>query len=443
MRGHSILNNAGAHVRVVAAHVVSQVLYAGRSLKAELTIARAEFPDSRDKALLEAMCLAVIRHRRSLEYALSKFLQKSVQTQDSVLHCLLLLGLAQLHLLKMSEHAAVSASVDAAKQMGKHSRAGLLNAVLRRSLREGLTISSDFANNSNHPDWLLKQLQLDWPEDWQTIVQANNEQAPLWIRINGAKIVRHEYAAMLDLEGVAYSTPTFAEQAICLEQSIAPMRLPGWHEGLLTVQDVSAQLAVAGLAVKPDMQVLDMCAAPGGKSAQLAQTPLESLVLLDIYENRLQKISDLFERLQLTSNHVQFISCDASMPLSAELPQRYDAILLDAPCSATGIIRRQPDVKWHRQPKDIDQLNTLQWRLLKNAWRYLKPGGRLLYSTCSVLKAENSLLLDSFLKQNTDASALPLDAKFGRVSGVGRQRLPGEDGGDGFFYALLEKYSNE
>jgi 16S rRNA (cytosine967-C5)-methyltransferase len=439
MRGHYVLNNSGANVRAAAAHVVTQVLSGGRSLKAELGITRAEFSDSRDKAFLEAMCLAVIRHRRSLEFALSKFLQKSVQRQDPLLHSLLLVGLAQLHLLKMQEHAAVSASVDAARQLGKHSRAAMLNAVLRRSLREGLTVSSDAAVNSNHPDWLLKQLQTDWPEDWQSIVQANNEQAPLWIRVNGAKNSREEYAELLNLEGVAHSVPAFAEQAICLEQSIAPMRLPGWQEGLITVQDVSAQLAVTALAVEPGMRVLDMCAAPGGKSAQLAQTPLDALVLLDIYENRLHKISDLFQRLQLNTDNVQFISCDASLPLPDELPQLYDAILLDAPCSATGIIRRQPDVKWHRQPKDIDQLNTLQWRLLKNAWRHLKPGGKLLYSTCSVLKAENANLLDSFLKQNTDAKALPLAARFGRASGIGRQRFPGEDAGDGFFYALLEK----
>lgn len=439
MHGPYSLNNSGANVRASAAHVVTQVLSGGRSLKAELSVARTEYSDSRDKAFLEAMCLAVIRNRRSLEYALSKFLQKSVQRQDPLLHSLLLVGLAQLHLLKMSEHAAVSASVDAARLLGKHSRAGMLNAVLRRSLREGLTVSSYYAINSNHPDWLLKQLQRDWPEDWQSIVQANNEQAPLWIRVNGAKNNRAEYVALLDQEQLIYSAPTFAEQAICLEQSIAPMRLPGWQQGLVTVQDVSAQLAGEALMLKPGMVVLDMCAAPGGKSAQLAQTSVETLVLLDVYENRLQKINELFNRLQLPTHQVQFVSCDASMPLPNELPQLYDAILLDAPCSATGIIRRQPDVKWHRQAKDIDHLNTLQWKLLKNAWRYLKPGGQLLYSTCSVLKAENSLLLDSFLKQNSDAHAMPLHEKFGRVSGVGRQRFPGEEGGDGFYYALFQK----
>jgi 16S rRNA (cytosine967-C5)-methyltransferase len=433
------LNIPGANLRAVAAHVITEVLFEGRSLKAELGNARIEFTDSRDKALLEAICFAVIRQRRSLEFALNKFLQKSVQRQDPLLHSLLLVGLAQLHLLKLSEHAAVSASVDAARLLNKDSRAGMLNAVLRRSLREGLSVSTDLSVQCNHPDWLIKQLQTDWPDHWQSILQANNEQAPLWIRVNGAKITREKYCAMLEEANIAYHLPDFADQAICLEQSIAPMRLPGWQEGLLAVQDVSAQLAVEALDVKPGMVVLDMCAAPGGKSAQLAQYGLSQLVLLELYENRLLKIQELFERLQLNSEYIEFESGDASLPLPENLPQQYDAILLDAPCSATGIIRRQPDVKWHRVPKDIDHLNTLQWRLLKNAWRHLKPGGRLLYSTCSVLKAENALLVDSFLKQNPDAIALPLKASFGHESGVGRQRFPGEEGGDGFYYALLQK----
>ncbi|MBP7370248.1 MAG: 16S rRNA (cytosine(967)-C(5))-methyltransferase RsmB [Arenimonas sp.] len=433
------MNNPGANLRAVAAQVIAHVLYEGRSLKAELGNARIEFTDSRDKALLEAICFDVIRQRRSLEFALSKFLQKSVQRQDPVLHCLLLVGLAQLHHLKLSEHAAVSSSVDAARLLGKHSRAGMLNAVLRRSLREGLTVSADSAVQCNHPDWLIKQIQTDWPDHWQAIMQANNEQAPLWIRVNDTKISREKYSVMLDEAQIKYSVPDFVTQAICLDQSIAPTRLPGWQEGLFAVQDVSAQLAVQALAVKSGMTVLDMCAAPGGKSAQLAQSGLSKLVLLELYENRLSKIIDLFERLQLSTENVHFETGDAALPLPEHLPQQFDAILLDAPCSATGIIRRQPDVKWHRQPKDIDHINTLQWRLLKNAWRHLKPGGRLLYSTCSILKSENSALLDSFLKQNPDATALPLEETFGKVSGIGRQRFPGENAGDGFFYALLER----
>lgn len=433
------MSQTGASVRASAARVITQVLAQGRSLKTELGLARQDLDDSRDKALLEAICLTVVRHRRSLEFALSQFLQKGLQRQDPLCHSVILVGLAQLHHLKLSEHAAVSATVEAARLLGKQSRAALVNAVLRRSLRDGLAVSKDFAIANNHPDWLLKQLQLDWPEHWQSIVEANNQQAPLWLRVNGTQTTRAQYGSLLAENNVLFTASELHEQALSIDQAVSPTRLPGWLEGMIAVQDLSAQLTALALDIKPGMTVLDMCAAPGGKSAQLAEVDGVRLVLLDKEPVRLKKVHDLFDRLQLDSASVQTCAADASLALPDELPQQYDAILLDAPCSATGIIRRQPDVKWHRQAKDIDQLNTLQWRLLKNAWRYLKPGGRLLYSTCSVLKAENELLIDSFLKQNQDAQAVALDERFGRISGVGRQRFPGENGSDGFFYSLLER----
>ncbi len=433
------MSHPGAHVRASAARVITQVLAQGRSLKAELGLARNDFDDTRDKALLEAICLSVIRHRRSLEFALNTFLQKSLQRQDPLCHSVVLVGLAQLHILKLSEHAAVSATVDAARLLGKESRAALVNAILRRSLREGMAVSSNVGIASNHPDWLLSQLQNDWPTHWQAIVEANNRQAPLWLRVNGKKITRAKYGELLIENGVQFTISELFEQALSIDQPISPTRLPGWQEGLIAVQDVSAQLTALALNIKPGMDVLDMCAAPGGKSAQMAEVQGVRLVLLDKEAVRLKKVQDLFERLQLDTSNVQMLTADASLALPEQLPPQFDAILLDAPCSATGIIRRQPDVKWHRQAKDIDQLNTLQWRLLKNAWRYLKPGGRLLYSTCSVLKAENELLIEAFLKQHSDAHAIALDARFGIASGVGWQRFPGENGSDGFFYALLEK----
>ncbi len=433
------MSHPGASVRASAARVITQVLAQGRSLKAELGLARNDFDDTRDKALLEAICLSVIRHKRSLEYALNKFLQKSLQRQDPLCHSVVLVGLAQLHILKLSEHAAVSATVEAARLLGKQSRAALVNAILRRSLREGLAVSTDFGIANNHPDWLLKQLQSDWPELWLAIVEANNQQAPLWLRVNGKKLTRTKYAELLIENGVSFTASELFEQAVRIDEPISPTRLPGWQQGMIAVQDLSAQLTFLALDTKPGMDVLDMCAAPGGKSAQLAEVEGARLVLLDKEALRLKKVQDLFERLQLNTTHIQIVVADASLALPDVLPLQFDAVLLDAPCSATGIIRRQPDIKWHRQAKDIDQLNTLQWRLLKNAWRYLKPGGRLLYSTCSILKAENELLIDAFLKQNKDAHAIVLDARFGRVSGVGRQRFPGENGSDGFFYALLER----
>lgn len=429
----------GAQIRAQAARVVWQVLDQRQSLKSVLAAARSEIDDPRDRALLEAVSYSVIRHKRSLDYAASRLLQKALPRDDAITQCLLLVGLAQLHLIKLPEHAAVSATVDAARLLGKAPRAALINAILRRSLREGLAVSGDFAVHNDHPDWLLRQLQADWPEDWRDIVRANNRQAPLWIRINGQRTDREAYAALLEQSGIAFRLGTLNGQSILIDPPMMPTRLPGWQEGLLAVQDQSAQLAAEALAVAADMSVLDMCAAPGGKSAQLAERHPALLVLLDIVPERLKPIEELLQRQGLVGDNVVLHACDATRLLPEGLPAQFDAVLLDAPCSATGIIRRQPDIKWHRQVKDIDQLNTLQWRLLKNAWRYLKPGGRLMYSTCSVLKAENELLIDSFLKQNSDACAIDLGDRYGRVSGAGRQRFPGEDDGDGFYYALLQK----
>ena len=431
--------NPGAQLRALAARVVWQVLDQRQSLKTVLASARSDIVDPRDRALLEAISYAVIRHKRSLDYAASRLLQKALPRDDAITQCLLLVGLAQLHLMKLPEHAAVSATVDAARLLGKAPRAALINAILRRSLREGLAVSDDFAVHNDHPEWLVKQLQADWPGHWRDIVLANNRQAPLWIRINGQRTNRAAYAEMLEQNAIAFSIGTLNEQAVLIDPPMMPTRLPGWQEGLLAVQDQSAQLAAEALEINADMAVLDMCAAPGGKAAQLAACTPAFLALLDVVPERLKPIEELLQRQGLVGDNVVLHACDATQALPDGLPLLFDAVLLDAPCSATGIIRRQPDIKWHRQVKDIDQLNTLQWRLLKNAWRYLKPGGRLMYSTCSVLKAENELLIDSFLKQNGDACAIDLGDRYGRVSGAGRQRFPGEDGGDGFYYALLQK----
>ena len=429
----------GAQLRALAARVVWQVLDQRQSLKTVLASARSDIVDSRDRALLEAISYAVIRHKRSLDYAASRLLQKPLPRDDAITQCLLMVGLAQLHLMKLPEHAAVSATVDAARLLGKAPRAALINAILRRSLREGLAVSDDFAVHNDHPEWLVKQLQADWPGNWRDIVLANNRQAPLWIRINSQRTSRAAYAEVLERNAIAFSIGALNSQAVLIDPPMMPTRLPGWQEGLLAVQDQSAQLAAEALEIHADMAVLDMCAAPGGKAAQLAACSPAFLALLDVAPERLKPIEELLQRQGLAGDNVVLHACDATQALPDGLPLLFDAVLLDAPCSATGIIRRQPDIKWHRQVKDIDQLNTLQWRLLKNAWRHLKPGGRLMYSTCSVLKAENERLIDSFLKQNSDACAIDLGDRYGRVSGAGRQRFPGEDDGDGFYYALLQK----
>lgn len=428
---------AGCQLRVSAALVLQQV-WQGRSLKAVLAQARTDFTDSRDRALLEAICYGVIRNRRTLEFALKQFLSQSLERQDLLSHCLLLVGLGQLHVLKLSPHAAVSATVDAARAMQRGNRAGLINAVLRRSQREGMPESEALGVRENHPDWLLARLQHDWPAHWPEILVANNTQAPLWLRLTESANIAAVHAA-LTVANIEFATDANSPRALRIETAIAPEKLPGWAEGHITVQDISAQSAVPLLALSKGALVWDMCAAPGGKSAQVLEAAPAQIVLTDSEPARLDKISALYDRLGYATDAVTMQALDATQPLPENLPQAFDAIVLDAPCSATGIIRRQPDVKWHRTEKDIGMLGGLQWRLLKNAWRHLKPGGQLLYCTCSVLKAENETLLAHFMAQNTDASALPLPAHLGHVSGVGRQRLPGEDGGDGFYYALLQK----
>ena len=400
---------------------------------------RGDFSDARDRGLLEAIVTGTIRHRRRLESALAGWLEKPLRDPEGKSQALLLTGLAQLHVLGLPAHAAVSETVAAAGLLRAGSHAGLINAVLRRSQREGLPVSSEPAIRESHPDWLVACLKNDWPDDWLTIMQANNRIAPLWLRANGARTGRRQLAALLQHQGFAHDLPDHPGQAIRLHEAIAPDRLPGWQAGWIAVQDMSAQLAAEALSVQAGETVWDMCAAPGGKSAQLLQANPAQLLLTELEPRRLALVADLFERLGLDTRTAVLRALDATAPPASDLPQAFDAILLDAPCSATGIIRRQPDVKWHRQAKDIRRLNSVQWRLLNNAWRHLKPGGRLLYCTCSVLKAENETLLGQFLAQHADARPLPLPARFGRVSGAGRQRLPGDDDGDGFFYALLER----
>lgn len=431
------MSSVGAQLRVSAANAL-QLVWQGRSLKAVLANAREAFADSRDRALLEAICYGAIRHRRELEFALKHFLSQSLERQDLISHCLLLVGLSQLHILKLSPHAAVSATVDAARLLERGNRAGLINAVLRRSQREGLPESETLGVRENHPDWLLSRLQTDWPADWASIVAANNTQAPLWLRVSH-KAQAAEVLSSLQAEGIEAIAAPHRLEALRIDGGISPEKLPGWSQGHFAVQDLSAQSAVPLLALVEGAVVWDMCAAPGGKSAQLLEAKPSHLLLTDSEAERLEKIQHLFARLERNADAVTFQALDAGMSLPESLPQAFDAILLDAPCSATGIIRRQPDVKWHRREKDIGVLGNVQWRLLKNAWRHLKPGGKLLYCTCSVLKAENETLMAQFMAQHPDVKALPLPAHLGRVSGVGRQRLPGEDGADGFFYALLQK----
>jgi len=430
----------GAALRARAARVLVSVLGDGRSLKAQLGQALPALPDSRDRALLEAICFGALRHRRRYEFALSQWLARPLASRDYPVHCLLLVGLAQLDALGLPAHAAVGATAEATRDLGRAPLVGLVNALLRRASREPLPASPDPAIAGSHPDWLVQALRADWPADADAILEANNRPAPLWLRPNLRRGKVEDVLSSLREAGLAAEPSRLAEAAIRLDDPVPVERLPGWREGRLSVQDGAAQLAVQALAPGPGERVLDACAAPGGKTAQLAEALVEGeLLALDIESRRLQQVLQHLDRLGLASPNVRTAVADAADTDAWWDGRPFDAILLDAPCSATGIIRRQPDIKWHRRADDIPALAAQQARLLDALWPLLGPGGRLLYATCSVLRDENERVVDAFLGRTPDARPQPLDARFGRSSGAGRQRLPGEDGMDGFFYALLRK----
>ncbi len=430
----------GSALRATAARVLGTVLGEGRSLKAVLGRALPEVPDSRDRALLEAICFDALRHHRRYEFALSQWLARPLAQRDQAVHWLLLAGLAQVKGLGLAPHAAVGATAEAARDLGRTGLVGLVNALLRRASREALPESDDPAIRCSHPDWLVMRLRQDWPGQADAILAANNTPAPLWLRANPRQGSASVLAAALQEAGLPADCPDAVPGAVRLETPVPLDRLPGWDRGAMSVQDGAAQLAVLALDPHPGERLLDACAAPGGKAAQLAEHLGEGeLLALDVDARRLDKVRDLLRRLRLEAPNVQVRVADAAAPGDWWDGRPFDAILLDAPCSATGIIRRQPDIKWHRRETDIAALAAIQRQLLDALWPLLAPGGRLVYATCSVLREENEAQVGAFLARHADARAAELPARFGHASGAGRQRLPGEDGMDGFFYARLEK----
>ena len=431
----------GAAVRAQAARAVLAVLREGRSLKAVLAEALPTLEDARDRALLEAICFEALRHRRRYEHVLEQWMAHGLRGRDDSVHCLLLGGLAQIDALGLDAHAAVAATAEAARNLGRARHVGLVNALLRRATREPLPQSVDLAIAQSYPDWLVERVQRDWPEDAEAILAAGNVAAPLWLAVNPTMGAREAYALRLRGAGIKAVAPEHPAGGLRVDARLSPERLPGWKDGAVWVQDGSAQLAVDALGADANARVLDACAAPGGKTAQLAARRGESgsVLAVDIDKRRLRRVGDSLARLGLVAASVRLGAADASDPEALANEAPFDAILIDAPCSATGIIRRQHDIKWHRRADDMPALLALQAKLLDTLWLRLAPGGRMLYATCSILREENEMQVAAFLARTPDARACPLDARFGREAGVGRQRLPGEDGMDGFFYAALVK----
>lgn len=430
------------NARAVAAKVLAQVFGAGRSLSVALPAQLAEHPVGRDAALVQELCFGVARFQPRLQVLLDSLMQKPIKSKDSDVLALLLIGLYQLIYMRIPAHAAVAETVAACHQLDKSWASGLANAVLRNYQRQADELQARLTGDESavyaHPRWLLEMVRKAWPEQWQVILDANNARPPMTLRVNRLLGSRDDYLACLrDADIPAVPVPT-VDSAVMLLEPVDVHILPGFAEGRVSVQDAAAQLAAFLLDHLPGQRVLDACAAPGGKTCHILeqQPAIVELVALDSDQGRLQRVGENLTRLQLEASLV----CADAGDLAAWWDGRpFDRILLDAPCSATGVIRRHPDIKLLRRPEDIATLVAEQRRLLEMLWSVLRPGGRLVYATCSILPRENARQLAAFIAHQPEAVEVRLNVGWGQSCEVGRQILPGEHGMDGFYYAVLER----
>ena len=428
-------------LRAIAARALQRVTYQGESLTEVFQHSTLQSLSVRDQAWVRHVCFGAVRWHGRLGAVLRELLDKPIKTADKDIECLLRLGLYQIIYQRTPDHAAVSETVDASRALKKAWAGSLVNGVLRRFLREQAAVLAkvDQIESAQYsfPTWLADRIKQAWPQDWQAIMQASNEHPPLSLRVNGLLATREQYLERLKQQQIQAEPIATTEFGIHLPEALAVTELPDFAQGSVSVQDAAAQQAAVLLAPQAKMRVLDACAAPGGKTCHLLERyPQIELVALDNSAKRIKQVYENLTRLNLAAT----VKVADAVDLAAWWDgQAFERILLDAPCSATGVIRRHPDIKLLRKKTDIATLQQQQAALLQALWQVLKQGGLLLYATCSILPEENNLQIEQFLKTQPDARVKAIKATWGRELSVGRQILPGEQGMDGFYYALLEK----
>ncbi len=424
--------------RLAAVQALSEVLDENKNLGDSEAL--SNLSDSRDNAFARNLAYGVLRWLSALEWLASQLLAKPVKKREVEVQRLLMLGLQQLWHDRTASHAAVNETAECARLLGKPWAVGLINAVLRRFQREQQSLLIKLEQTEKrfaHPNWLLKEIQKDWPEHWQEIIDANNRQAPLWLRINRQQADETVLRGDLKDAGFEISDHDYARDAISISPAAAVARIPGFEQGWLSVQDPAAQLARDLLDPRPGDRILDACAAPGGKTAHLLESCQGiELTVLDRQAQRIEQIDQNLHRLGLNATS---IVADAAVIETWWNGEKFHKILLDAPCSATGVIRRHPEIKWLRSSGQVDTVVKTQAGLLAALWPLLEPGGILVYATCSILERENSEQIQRFLAQHADAAVEVPTVEWGMASPFGRQILPGEARMDGFFYAVLRK----
>jgi 16S rRNA (cytosine967-C5)-methyltransferase len=436
----------GARLRASAAQVIDAVVTSGRSLDRALAEHERHIADD-DRPLLRLLCYGALRHHWSLADRVNALLDRPLKRRDSVITALLAIGLYQLNDTRIPDHAVVSETVESARLLRRPKHAPLVNAILRRALRDRI-FETELSNDEavfDHPQWMLDEYASDWPDDWQKIVTANNSRAPMWLRVNPAHGTAAEYLSRLEAEGIGAEILPAVPQAVRLSEPISVDKLPGFAEGRVSVQDAAAQIAAHWLAADLEGPVLDACAAPGGKSGHMLELGGNriDLTCVDSDDSRLESVAENLDRLGFDAT---LIAADASNPNEWWDGTPFKAVLLDAPCSASGVIRRHPDIKLLRRSTDMEGLADRQQAMLNALWPLLEPGGRLLYVTCSVFAAENDEVVSRFLENRDDVQEDEVLQDYNirdlmRDKACGHQILPGTAEMDGFYYASLMKVS--
>jgi 16S rRNA (cytosine967-C5)-methyltransferase len=441
MSRHPTSTQPGA--RAIAAQVIQKLLEKEQTLTALLPAYLCRLTNKKDQALTQELCFGVMRWYFQLDFLLGLLMEKKIKTKDTDIKALLLVGLYQFVHLRTPPHAVVAATVEACHELNKLWAKGLVNAVLRRFQRESKYLLEKIRDNDvarySHPQWLLEVLKKNYPEGWTAIVAANNTYPPMALRVNTGRIERQAYLTMLHGIGIgATPAPDFIPAGIILERPVDVEKLPHFNDGYVSVQDLAAQLAPSLLDLQPSQRLLDACAAPGGKLAHIIESEpgLQEVTGVEHDPARFERLQRTLARLHLKA---KLIYADARKTADWWDGRVFDRILLDAPCSASGVIRRHPDIKVLRTVADIEAVMTAQRELLSALWPLLKTGGRLLYVTCSILDSENDQQIGEFLRDHTNARVIVINADWGVPTHHGRQILPGQNNMDGFYYACLQK----
>lgn len=429
--------------RALAAVSISYVIVEGKSFSDDLI--NPNFKNSQDLSFYREICYGVLRHYYILDYYISVLLDRPLKKKNYKIQALLLVGIYQIEFMRTPDHAAISATVNAAKHLGESWASKLINAVLRNFLRHKKNntfkkIAEEWVVNY-HPKWLFEKLKLDWPDFCEEILEYNNSPPPMTLRVNLKKIKRNEYQKLLDKLNMKNTVDDLTLTGVKLKKPTDIASLPGFEEGYVSIQDSGAQLAANLMGAKKGMRILDACCAPGGKTAHLGELYENSkLLAIDKNELRLKKVYENLSRLNINA---KLICSDANDIKNWWDGSTFDRVLIDAPCSGSGIISHHPDIKLLRKKDDIQKFAQQQISLLKSLWVTLAVEGELIYCTCSIFPEETNQIIASFLKSTPTAKILKINANWGIESQYGRQLLPNPNKNGGFFYARLSKTRSE